>query len=156
MESGYKFDVPFVSITPYAALQMQQFRTPSYSETAASGSNAFALSYDAKSTTSTRTELGIWLDKMFALDRGNMLAIRTRAAWAHDHSSDQSTSAAFQALPGSSFTMNGAGTVPNSALLSAGAEIRLASGVSFGAKFDGELAAGSQTYAGTGTVRSVW
>ena len=156
LESGYKFDVPFVSITPYAALQMQQFRTPSYSETAASGSNAFALSYDAKSTTSTRTELGIWLDKMFALDRGNMLAIRTRAAWAHDHSSDQSTSAAFQALPGSSFTMNGAATVPNSALLSAGAEIRLASGVSFGAKFDGELAAGSQTYAGTGTVRSVW
>ena len=156
LESGYKFDVPFVSITPYAALQMQQFRTPSYSETAASGSNAFALSYDAKSTTSTRTELGIWLDKMFALDRGNMLAIRTRAAWAHDHSSDQNTSAAFQALPGSSFTMNGAATVPNSALLSAGAEIRLASGVSFGAKFDGELAAGSQTYAGTGTVRSVW
>ena len=85
-----------------------------------------------------------------------MLAIRTRAAWAHDHSSDQSTTAAFQALPGSSFTMNGAGTVPNSALLSAGAEIRLASGVSFGAKFDGEFAGRSQTYAGTGTVRYVW
>ena len=156
VESGYRFDVPFVSITPYAALQMQQFRTPSYSETATSGSGAFALTYDAKSTTSTRTELGVWLDKMIALDRGNALAIRTRAAWAHDHSSDGSVSAAFQTLPGSSFTTTGAGAVPNSALLSAGAEIRLASGMSFGAKFDGEFARRSQTYAGTGTVRYVW
>lgn len=156
LESGYKFDVPFVSFTPYAALQMQQFRTPSYSETAASGSNAFALSYDAKSTTSTRTELGVWLDKMIALSRGNVLAIRTRAAWAHDHSSDESSSAAFQTLPGSNFTVNGAGTVPNSALMSAGAEIQMASGVSFGGKFDGEFAYHSQTYAGTITVRSVW
>ena len=156
LESGYKFDVPFVSITPYASLQLQHFRTPSYSETASSGSGAFALTYDAKSTTSTRTELGVWLDKMFALDSGNVLAIRTRAAWAHDHSSDESTSAAFQTLPGSSFTTNGAGTVPNSALLSAGAEIRLASGISFGAKFDGEFASRSQTYSGTGTARYMW
>ena len=156
LESGYKFDVPFVSITPYAAIQMQQFRTPSYSEIAASGSNAFALTYDAKSTTSTRTELGVWLDKMIALDRGNVLAIRTRAAWAHDQSSDESSSAAFQTLPGSNFTVNGAGTVPNSALMSAGAEVRLASGVSFSAKFDGEFAYHSQTYAGTVTVRSAW
>ena len=156
LESGYKFDVPFVSITPYAALQMQQFRTPSYSETATSGSGAFALTYDAKSTTTTRTELGVWLDKMIALDRGNALAIRARAAWAHDHSSDQSVSAAFQTLPGSSFTTTGAATVANSALLSAGAEIRLASGLSFGAKFDGEFANRSQTYAGTGTVRYMW
>ena len=93
---------------------------------------------------------------MIALDRGNVLAIRTRAAWAHDQSSDESSSAAFQTLPGSNFTVNGAGTVPNSALMSAGAEVRLASGVSFSAKFDGEFAYHSQTYAGTVTVRSAW
>jgi outer membrane autotransporter protein len=156
LESGYRFDVPFVSITPYAALQAQIFRTPAYSEAAASGSNNFALSYDAQSTTTTRTELGAWLDKMIALDRGNVLALRTRAAWAHDHSSNDSASAVFQTLPGSNFTVNGAATVPNSALLSAGAEIRLASGVSFGAKFDGEFASRAQTYAGTATVRYVW
>lgn len=156
LESGYRFALPVVSITPYAALQMQQFRTSAYSETAASGSNAFALSYDARSTTSTRTELGVWLDKMAALDRDNVLAIRTRAAWAHDHSSDDSVSAAFQTLPGSSFTMNGAAAVPNSALLSAGAEIRLTTGISLGAKFDGEFAKRSRTYAGTGTIRYGW
>ena len=62
----------------------------------------------------------------------------------------------FQTLPGCTFTVNGAATVPNSVLLSAGAEIRLKSGMSFGAKFDGEFANRSQTYAGTRTVRYIW
>ena len=38
-------------------------------------------------------------------------------------------------------------------LVSAGAELRLASGVTFLAKFDGEFAARSNTYAGTGAIR---
>ncbi len=156
LESGYLFNTAFVGITPYAALQVQNFRTPSYSETAASGSAAFALAYDAKSTTTTRTELGAWFDKVVALANGNALALRTRAAWAHDHSSGQGISAAFQTLPGAAFSVNGAAPVANSALLSAGGEFRLASGMSFGAKFDGEFANRSQTYAGTGTVRYVW
>jgi hypothetical protein len=44
----------------------------------------------------------------------------------------------------------------NAALTSAGAELRLVNGVSLLGKFDGEFAAHSQTYAGTGTVRYVW
>ena len=44
----------------------------------------------------------------------------------------------------------------NLALLTAGAEYRIANGVSVGGRFDTELASNSQTYAGTGTVRYVW
>jgi uncharacterized protein with beta-barrel porin domain len=44
----------------------------------------------------------------------------------------------------------------NSALVSAGSELRLANGVTLSSKFDGELARHSQTYAGTGTVRYTW
>jgi hypothetical protein len=44
----------------------------------------------------------------------------------------------------------------DSTLASAGAESRLRGGLSIGGKFDGEFAAHSQTYAGTGTVRYVW
>jgi hypothetical protein len=40
--------------------------------------------------------------------------------------------------------------------VSAGAELRLANGVLLLGKFDGEFANGSQTYAGTGTVRVAW
>jgi uncharacterized protein with beta-barrel porin domain len=62
----------------------------------------------------------------------------------------------FQALPGASFIVNGATPAKNSALASAGTELRLANGVSLLAKFEGEFAAHSTTYAGTGTIRYTW
>jgi uncharacterized protein with beta-barrel porin domain len=62
----------------------------------------------------------------------------------------------FQTLPGASFIVNGATPAKNSALTSAGAELRLANGVTLLAKFDGEFASRSSTYAGTGTVRYTW
>jgi uncharacterized protein with beta-barrel porin domain len=62
----------------------------------------------------------------------------------------------FQALPGASFIVNGATPVPNSALLSAGGELRFLNGWAVGARFDGEFANRAQTYAGTGTLRYTW
>ena len=59
-------------------------------------------------------------------------------------------------LPGASFIVNGAAPPPNLALVSAGAELRVAPGWSVAAKFDGELASGAQTYAGTGVIRHTW
>jgi autotransporter-associated beta strand protein len=156
IETGTRFATRWVGVTPYAALQVQNFRTPSYRESAVSGSNAFELTYDANSTTSTRTELGAWFDNTIALDRGNVLALRSRAAWARDHSSNTAMGAAFQTLPGSSFTVNGAQGPANSLLTSLGAELRLANSWSIGGRFDGEFASRSQTYAGTGTVRYAW
>ena len=46
----------------------------------------------------------------------------------------------FQALPGASFIVNGATPAKNSALASAGTELRLANGIALLAKFDGEFA----------------
>ena len=129
IEGGYRFATPIVGITPYAAVQAQTFWTPDYSESAVAGSNAFALSYASRSTTTTRTELGDWFDKALALDHGDVLALRARVAWAHDHSNNPGTSALFQSLPGSNFTVNGTNPAPNLALLSAGAELRLAARV---------------------------
>jgi uncharacterized protein with beta-barrel porin domain len=44
----------------------------------------------------------------------------------------------------------------DSALASAGAELRLANGISLIGKFDGEFAAHSSTYGGTGAIRYTW
>ena len=54
---------------------------------------------------------------------------------------------------GASFIVNGATPAQNSALASAGAELRLANGVSLLGKFDGEFASRSTTYGGTGMFR---
>jgi uncharacterized protein with beta-barrel porin domain len=84
------------------------------------------------------------------------LALRARLAWAHDWVGDPILAAAFQTLPGASFIVNGATPAQNSALASAGAELRLANGVSLLGKFDGEFASHSTTYGGTGTIRYQW
>jgi uncharacterized protein with beta-barrel porin domain len=64
--------------------------------------------------------------------------------------------AVFQTLPGAGFIVNGATPAQNSALASAGAELRLTNGVSLLGKFDGEFASHSTTYGGTGTIRYRW
>jgi outer membrane autotransporter protein len=162
IEGGYRFVTPEVSylpafgITPYAALQVQAFRTPSYSEIATSGSAIFALNYDAHTTTMTRTELGAWFDRSIALNEGARLALRTRAAWAHDSWSGTGMTAAFQALPGSSFTVIGATPVRDSLLVSGVAEVVFRNGISLAGKFDSELSERSQTYVGTARVRYTW
>jgi uncharacterized protein with beta-barrel porin domain len=66
---------------------------------------------------------------------------------------DPSLAAVFQTLPGASFIVNGALPAKDSALVSAGAEYRLANGLTLLGKFDGEFASRSSTYAGTGALR---
>jgi outer membrane autotransporter protein len=146
--------MPTIGITPYAAVQAQYFRTPSYSETDLTG-GGFGLAFNAMSATDTRGELGARFDSLHVLN-GMPLVLRARLAWAHDWVSNPALGAVFQALPGASFTVNGAPAPKDSALASAGAELRLTNAWSLGAKFDGELASGSQTYAATGTLMKRW
>jgi uncharacterized protein with beta-barrel porin domain len=54
--------------------------------------------------------------------------------------SDPTLAALFQTLPGASFIVNGAVPAKDSALVSAGSELRFANGVTLLAKFDGEFA----------------
>ena len=155
LEGGYRFATLYGAFAPYAAIQAQSFHTPGYAETDAIA-NGFALAFPSRDAHDTRSELGARYDKQVLLNYGAVLVWRARLAWAHDWISDPNLMPAFEALPGASFIVNGATPVKNSALASAGAELRLMNGVSLLAKFDGEFANRAQTYAGTGTVRYVW
>ncbi len=55
-ESGWRFGTPFAGITPYGAVQIVSLDLPGFSETATSGSNAFALSYSGRTDTQTRSD----------------------------------------------------------------------------------------------------
>ena len=155
LEGGYRFGTPYGGITPYAAIQAQSFHTPGYTE-AGLIPNGFALAFNGRDATDTRSELGARFDRALALYPNAVLALRGRLAWAHDWVSDPTLTPLFQTLPGASFLVNGATPAKNSALTSAGAELRLANGIALLAKFDGEFASHSSTYAGTGIVRYTW
>src|SRR5215831_10849354 len=133
----------------------RSFHTPGYIETDAIA-NGFGLAFASRNATDTRSELGARFDRVLAVYSNAVLALRGRVAWAHDRVSDPTLLPAFQALPGASFIIDGATPAKNSALTSAGAELRLANGVTLLAKFDGEFAAHSSTYAGSGTLRYRW
>ncbi len=156
IETGYRIATKHIGITPYGAAQVQNFRTPGYSETVVSGTNTFALTYGSRDVTASRFELGSWFDKLVHLNNGNAIMLRSRAAWAHDEGNGGGISAAFQTLPGAGFIVNGAAPPKDLALASAGGELQLRNGVSLGARFDGEFSGSAQTYAGTGTARYTW
>ena len=149
LEGGYRFGTPYGGITPYTAIQAQSFRMPGFSEVDVNN-GGFALAFNGRTATDIRSELGGRFDRVLALYPNAVLALRGRLAWAHDWVSDATLTPVFQSLPGASFIVNGATPAQNSALASAGAELRLANGVALLAKFDGEFASHSSTYAGTG------
>src|SRR5262249_14389002 len=116
----------------------------------------FALGFNSRNATDTRSELGGRFDRVLLLNPEAALTLRARVAWAHDWVSEPTLGPVFQALPGAGFLVHGATLAKTPALTAAGAELRLATGVALLAKFDGEFASHSSTYAGTGTVRYAW
>lgn len=158
VEGGWRFAseaLAGMGLTPYAAGQVTFFDTPAYSETVVSGRGDFALSYAARSTVAPRTEIGLRPDKAFALADG-VFTLRGRLAWAHDFNTERSAVASFQALPGSSFVVNGATPAPDSVLVAASAEMKWNDGWSVAASFDGELSSSSRSFGAKGVVRYRW
>lgn len=155
LETGRRYVMPAFGVTPYAALQTTTFFMPSYSESATSGSNQFALSYASKIITATRGELGARIDKAYAV-QGGVFTLKATTAWAHDWNTDRAATATFQALPGTSFTVNGARPSADAALLSLGGEMDWGTGWRVAANVDGEFARGSQSYAAKGALKRAW
>jgi uncharacterized protein with beta-barrel porin domain len=158
LEGGYRFVSPAtlgVGITPYAAAQFVTFDLPAYMEQVVSGTNNFALGYNAKDVTDVRSELGIRTDKSWLVTDG-ILTLRGRFAWAHDFDPDRSIAATFQSLPGASFVVNGAAQAADSALTTASVEMKWRNGWSAAATFEGEFSNVTSSYAGKGVIRYAW
>jgi T5SS/PEP-CTERM-associated repeat protein/autotransporter-associated beta strand protein len=158
IEGGNRYVTPWMGgfgLTPYAAAQVTNFDLPAYAESALAGATTFALSYAAKCVTATRSELGLRSDKSFAVNDA-ILALRGRAAWAHDFNPDRSLATTFQTLPGASFVVSGATAARDSALLTTAAEMKWLNGFSLAATFDGAFSNVTRSYAGKGVARYNW
>jgi T5SS/PEP-CTERM-associated repeat protein/autotransporter-associated beta strand protein len=155
IEGGYRFVSQGFGWTPYAAGQFTTFELPAYAEQVIVGANTFALAYDSRSVTNTRSELGLRTDKSFAMQNG-IFTLRGRAAWAHDFNADRSIGATFQTLPGASFVVNGARQAADAALVTGSAEMKWINGWSTAATFEGEFSNVTRSYAGKGVVRYAW
>ena len=154
LEGGYRFGTPAFGVTPYGALQLQSVHRLAYAERGAT--TTFALTYADDTANDRHSELGAWLDTRYRLDNGSTLLLRGRGAWVHRFDAGRDILAGFQTLPGANFAVTGAIAARDAALTSAAAELRLHNGFTLIAKFDGQFADGSHTYAGTATLRKAW
>ena len=155
IEAGYRFATALMGVTPYGALQATRVHLPGYSEFAVSGSNQFALAFVSQTTNNLRSELGLRGDKSFAMQDGTLI-LRSRVAWAHDSNTSRAVNPAFQSLPGSAFTVNGAKPAADGALVSAGPEMKWRNGWSAAGLFEGEFSRTTESYAGKVTVKYAW
>ena len=98
----------------------------------------------------------MWVDKSLQLESNSTLTLRGRVGYAYDWWNNDNLTAQFISLPTQSFTTAGITPPNNVGLASLMSEVRYPNGVSLSAKFDGELASGSYSLAGTGTFRYSW
>ncbi len=145
-----------MGLTPFVGGTYQAVHTPAYSETDKSG-GGLSLSYGAKTVTDTRSEVGAQFDTTKTTASGGSLLFFSRFAWAHRWSSDDpSLAASFTALPGTTFTVNGAARPKDQGLVSVGAQVAASNGWSWRAQFDGAFGKRDQTYGGTASLRYQW
>jgi fibronectin-binding autotransporter adhesin len=160
-EAGYRFAPgpsghANFSLMPYAAVQVQSLWMPAYAERDNTGLAGFALSYAAQTVTDTRSELGARVESRQDITADAALILRARAAWMHDYTTNRATLAAFQALPGFSFSAAGTASPRDAAQITTGAELAFSNGVGLLVKFDGEFADRSRLYGASGAVRVRW
>lgn len=110
IEGGYRISQGSSGLTPYAAMVVQHYGSPSYTERGGSA----ALTYQASAITDPRTELGLTYDAAI-----NAATLSLRAAWLHSFDPGATMAAAFEAVPGSSFSVTGASRSSDAALLAA-------------------------------------
>jgi uncharacterized protein with beta-barrel porin domain len=157
VEAGARFAYwPDFGLTPYAAVQVQSFDAPRYAESDQTAATGYGLTYAARTTTDTQSELGARFDSAPVWVGGFPVVLRGRIAWSHDFSPNRSIDASFQTLPLSGFTVTGASQPSDAALISAGLETRLADNVFLAAKFDGGFSGRTEVYAGTANLRITW
>ena len=141
-----------LSISPLAAFQGTQARSPAVTEANWAGANAGALALARRNDVTARGELGLQLDADTAL-AGIAVTGHVRVAWAHYLQRDAALTAGLIGLPGASFRATGSSSGSDSVLASAGIMARLSGNVSFGLNLDGELSASDRRIGGAAQLR---
>ena len=152
VEAGYHLGL----FTPFAGLRAQSFKTDAYVETATAGVDTYALRYDAQTTNSLRSELGVAVDWAADPTHRHGASFGLRAAWAHEFASNDAVSGTLATTPGLGFPATGASQDRDSLLLSANIGTSAANGVFVQGGINGAYASNTRDYGGSLTVGYRW
>jgi outer membrane autotransporter protein len=155
LESGYRFnsDSGQTGLTPYGATAAVALLLPDWREQASAGAEPLALTYQKKTATDVRTELGLKTDSQFTVQDG-LLTLGARAAWVHNFDPLPRVTARYRGER--SFTVNGSDIHKEAGLIEASADMNWQNGWSANASVNGEFSGGSHAYGGNVGVRYWW
>jgi uncharacterized protein with beta-barrel porin domain len=152
VEAGYNMGM----FTPFAGVKAQSFKTAAYSETASSGSDSYALAYEAATNTSLRSELGVEMHWSKPVNVSGMTSFGVRAAWDHEFATNKPGSRSFVTVPGEMFAVSGATPARDSVILSANLGVAAPNGFSIDGGLNMEYSNNTRDYGGSVTVGYQW
>ena len=142
-EVGYKQAFANYAITPFAAIQFSELHQSGYSETSTTLGGApgvLGLTYGSKTISSLPTFLGAQFDAEIALPNGMVWSPYARLAWVHEFEPTRAVTASFIAVPGASFTVDGARRGERRLRVSLGSKLSMsASAAALFVSLDGEF-----------------
>jgi outer membrane autotransporter protein len=158
LELGRSYALPWLNVTPFAAVQTATLWQRGFTETSSAASlpGILGLTYQSQTTTSLPTFLGVQLDTRWALTNGLVWSPFLRAAWVHEFRPDRSITGSFVSVPGAAFGVDGARAWSDALKVNAGSRLAINQYASLFASFDGEFANSGHSYAGRGGVRFSW
>jgi uncharacterized protein with beta-barrel porin domain len=157
LEVGRSYALPWLSVTPFAALQGSTLWQRGFSESSSAGGlpGILGLTYQSQTTTSLPIFLGVQLDTRLTLN-SMVWSPFLRTAWVHEFKPDRSINGSFVSVPGTLFTVDGARAWSDALKVNAGTRLALNQYASLFANFDGEFADSGHSYAGRGGIRFNW
>ncbi|MDO9411136.1 MAG: autotransporter domain-containing protein [Pseudolabrys sp.] len=158
IEIGHRSVVNGYGITPFAALQASTVWQDGYTENSVTDTGApgvLGLAYGSQTTTSLPAFLGVQIDKRVAIGSA-LWTPSLRAAWVHEFRPQTQVSAAFNAIPGSGFTVEGPRAAENALRLELGSTVAFNDRYSLFGKVTAEVSDRSQSFTGNGGVKVAW
>jgi len=141
-----------VTLSPLAAFQAVMASSPGAVERDATGAGAGMLTLARRSDITSRSELGLQLDANLIAGAAPVTGF-VRASWAHYYQRDAELTSSINGLAGATFNVTGARPGRNTALFSAGADIKLSSSVSMGMRVDTEFAENTHRFGGKAQLK---
>jgi uncharacterized protein with beta-barrel porin domain len=156
IETGYAVTLDAATVvTPYAGLQAASAIQSDFVE---SGANGLDLAIEGQTTSSLRGILGAGIAKASDLTGWeNPLSLQLRAGWAHEFAdTDRAVTASFAGAPGAAFTVQGAESGRDSALVALAAQTALSADSRIFLRYDGDLDGSDNAHSVTGGIRIIW
>jgi uncharacterized protein with beta-barrel porin domain len=155
VETGYMKSFGWLTVTPFAGLQVLSLQADEYAESGSSEESLLGLKFEARQATSMPAFLGLQLRVSAPMSRSVRVSAFARAAWRHELQSSRAITGGFIAAPGATFIVRGAELVPDATRASLGAQLAIGRMSIFG-EANGDFSRTGAVYAGAWGLRVRW